>query len=346
MIFLGDIAHPFTSAPNWGSLDRLTDGQPVVVNLEGAIVNTTVHLPDRKLFNHVSVIDALAGVGAKVVCLANNHITDVEQGVEITRQILAENSMMGVGAGTPSEAASPVFLNYNGHEYAFVAFGWSTIQCVPARPSMAGVNPLTPDAVLKTIAKVRRERPRAVIVAMFHWNMELERYPQPAHRQLAFAAIDEGADAIIGHHPHCVGGFEIYRGCPIVYSLGDWWIPHGVFLDGQLSFPDYTLRQVAFEWEYGKQSVLHWFDYSRDTHEISYDSSEVLGEGVGVPHHTPFSGLSAAEYKTWFRRNRVKRNALPIYYDYRSITANLLRDAYVRGRQPFVVAARKVFGRT
>jgi poly-gamma-glutamate synthesis protein (capsule biosynthesis protein) len=34
-------------------------------------------------------------------------------------------------------------------------------------------------------------------------------------------AIDQGADAVIGHGPHQVRGIEIYKGRPIFYSLGN-----------------------------------------------------------------------------------------------------------------------------
>jgi poly-gamma-glutamate synthesis protein (capsule biosynthesis protein) len=33
--------------------------------------------------------------------------------------------------------------------------------------------------------------------------------------------IDAGADAVVGGHPHIVQGAELYRGHPIVYSLGN-----------------------------------------------------------------------------------------------------------------------------
>ena len=38
---------------------------------------------------------------------------------------------------------------------------------------------------------------------------------------LAHAAIDSGADLVVGHGPHLVRGVEIYKGRPIFYSLGD-----------------------------------------------------------------------------------------------------------------------------
>ncbi len=38
------------------------------------------------------------------------------------------------------------------------------------------------------------------------------------------AAIDAGADAIVGHGPHVLNGIEMYRGKPIVYSLGHYYM--------------------------------------------------------------------------------------------------------------------------
>lgn len=33
--------------------------------------------------------------------------------------------------------------------------------------------------------------------------------------------IEIGADAVINHHQHCYSGYEIYKGCPIVFGLGN-----------------------------------------------------------------------------------------------------------------------------
>jgi poly-gamma-glutamate synthesis protein (capsule biosynthesis protein) len=38
---------------------------------------------------------------------------------------------------------------------------------------------------------------------------------------LAHAAIDNGADAFVGHGPHLLRGIEIYKGKPIFYDLGE-----------------------------------------------------------------------------------------------------------------------------
>jgi len=346
MIFLGDVAHPFATAPDWSSLNEVLNGEPVVLNLEGALTSDIGLRSEPKLFNHVSVLDAMRKIGTRIVCLANNHITDIDQGAAITANRLQEEDMLPVGAGANlRNAAAPREFVRNGRTYIFVAFGWPTIQCVPAGDTNEGVNPLDPAHVIETISYLRRSGPDHVIIAMFHWNIELERYPQPAHRQLAFSVIESGANAVIGHHPHCVGGFEMYRDCPIAYSLGDWWIPHRVFFDGKLSFPDYTLPQIAFDWDIGRAPLLHWFEYERETHAISYRRSESLVSDSGPTEHTPFAGLSQKEYRKWFRRHRVKRKGLPIYSDFRATMRNDLRDRFIGGRHIMISLIRSFSGK-
>jgi len=59
------------------------------------------------------------------------------------------------------------------------------------------------------------------IVATFHWGVPYVREPSEADRAKARFAVDCGADLVIGHHPHIVQPFEIHRGCPIFYSVGN-----------------------------------------------------------------------------------------------------------------------------
>ena len=60
-----------------------------------------------------------------------------------------------------------------------------------------------------------------VIIASCHWGIEREYYPNDVQKQLAHVAIDNGADLVIGEHPHVLQGIETYNGKKIVYSLGN-----------------------------------------------------------------------------------------------------------------------------
>lgn len=57
-----------------------------------------------------------------------------------------------------------------------------------------------------------------VIIASFHWGEEKAEYPNDVQVELAHAAIDAGADLVLGHHPHVLQGIEQYKG-KILYTV-------------------------------------------------------------------------------------------------------------------------------
>jgi poly-gamma-glutamate capsule biosynthesis protein CapA/YwtB (metallophosphatase superfamily) len=59
------------------------------------------------------------------------------------------------------------------------------------------------------------------IVTVFHWGVPYVRTPHPDDQAKARLAVDLGANLVIGHHPHIIQPFEIYKGCPIFYSVGN-----------------------------------------------------------------------------------------------------------------------------
>lgn len=77
------------------------------------------------------------------------------------------------------------------------------------------------DAVLvgQAIAEARREAD--FVILGVHWGVEFSYRPTATQMRIARFCIDQGADAIIGSHPHVLQGIEIYKGRPIFYSLGN-----------------------------------------------------------------------------------------------------------------------------
>lgn len=74
--------------------------------------------------------------------------------------------------------------------------------------------------MIENIRQVESQGAQVVIVS-FHWGMEKENYPNDNQKNLAHSAIDNGADLVLGHHPHVLQGIEKYKGKNIVYSLGN-----------------------------------------------------------------------------------------------------------------------------
>lgn len=60
-----------------------------------------------------------------------------------------------------------------------------------------------------------------VVVISFHWGISGSSNIVGYQQEVGRAAIDAGADLVIGHHPHVLQGIEVWQGKPIFYSLGN-----------------------------------------------------------------------------------------------------------------------------
>jgi poly-gamma-glutamate capsule biosynthesis protein CapA/YwtB (metallophosphatase superfamily) len=60
-----------------------------------------------------------------------------------------------------------------------------------------------------------------VVIVFPHWGTEYDPTPFRGQQTLARAALDAGADMVIGNHAHWAGAMEVYKGKPIWYALGN-----------------------------------------------------------------------------------------------------------------------------
>ena len=334
MIFVGDIAVTKDVHPRIIDLPEAFKRNIVVANLEGAIVpENSVSTKETKLFNDESVINFLKYLNVKVVSIGNNHITDVPEAFQNTKEVLDKYNIARCGAGDNlEESGQPAIINIENQQYAFLSFGWDVISCIYADTKKGGCNPLSAKWVLRCIENTKFNYPNAKIIALPHWNYELELYPQPMHRELAKLMIDAGAEGVFGHHPHCVNGIEYYKGVPIVYSLGNWFIPDGVYFDNRLQFPSIAKLQLAVEWN-GKELICHWFEYKPEKQEIQFIESIAAKECSKIKKLTPYSSMDNATYIKWFKKNRRKKKGLPVYKYVSSNLRNTLNTKWVLSRQ-------------
>jgi len=186
-------------------------------------------------------VPVLAAAGFDVLSLANNHAMDYgAEGLLDTVSAVQRAGMRPVGAGSSStEASRPVVVDASGVRVAFLAFlafrgEGALAACGPASPTRAGVNVLHGGAsgvtervraVLRTAISDARRMANIVLVS-YHWGLERHRTPTEYQVALARATIDAGADGVIGHHPHVLQPYAIYRGKPILYSLGNFTAPN------------------------------------------------------------------------------------------------------------------------
>lgn len=65
------------------------------------------------------------------------------------------------------------------------------------------------------------KKPGNLVVVSFHWGIEGSHATHSIQISLGHAAVDAGADLVIGTHPHVLQGIEEYKGKKILYSLGN-----------------------------------------------------------------------------------------------------------------------------
>lgn len=317
----------------------------ILANLEGPILSTRdLELLGRRkplpLHNTPEVLDALCLFGVKAVYLANNHMYDWNVSAAHTLSLLASVGVAGFGAGADlAEANTPFIFDRGDTRVRVFAFGWSVIGCRPAASDREGVNSLTPEHTLDTIRRLRNRDDCSFVVFVMHWNYELERYPQPAHRQLAHDLIHEGVDAVIGLHSHVAQGAELVDGKPVVYGLGNWLFPIRQVGHLRLAYPSVTARELAVELDIENRRVMnvrfHWHQFDADRNSVRRERTEDW-KGKILQHLTPYAGMSHQEYLRWFKASRTRRRGLPVYEDYHHTCCNRVKDRYVKLRQAII----------
>ena len=168
--------------------------------------------------------DALARGGISVVSTANNHAWDYgERGLDETIANLDRAGVRHAGTGaTLEEAWKPAVVEAAGRRVAFVAatdvWNFGPLAEHPASTHVAGADA---DAIGRAVRAALALPGVDAAIASVHGGYEYVDTPSPRMQALAHAAIDAGASAFVGHHPHVVQGVEWYKGRPVFYSLGN-----------------------------------------------------------------------------------------------------------------------------
>lgn len=201
-------------------LPLLQNAPIVLANLEGPFAREARKQPRNFSYRvDVQLASSLTRAGINVVTLANNHLMDCGRaGVLETLDVLSSARVSALGAGVNERAAhAPVILQAGRLKIGLLGYYWN--RRTAATPDQPGSAMDPPDALEADIRGLRDRVDR--IVVTFHWGVPYEREPSLEDRSKARFAIDCGADAVVGHHPHVVQPFEIYRGYPIFYSVGN-----------------------------------------------------------------------------------------------------------------------------
>ncbi len=189
--------------------DYLKSGDLLYINLESPLIkNCPIIHGGFKFCGDARAIAGLDFAGVNVANLANNHLTNFgPAGTNETQILLAKHGIGMSGLGLYE------IRDIRGIKFAFLGFN--------------GVGTHIDRAELKREIDLVRPQVDVVVVA-FHWGKEYELLPVAGAgiapdnpREIGHLAIDDGADLVIGNHPHWVQPVEIYNGKLITYAHGN-----------------------------------------------------------------------------------------------------------------------------
>ncbi|MBS4190477.1 CapA family protein [Bacillus sp. FJAT-49705] len=211
---------------------------------------------DKSIHLHTdsSAIQAVKNAGFTVMNLANNHVMDYkEKGLLDTLDTFESSNMDYVGAGKNRKDAKEQ-INYqdvNGVRVATLGFTDEFVSGDIATKEQGGVLSANPDVFFEMIAKAKdpKQGNADLVVVNVHWGQEYDTDTSPRQKALAKAMVDAGADIIIGHHPHVLQSFDIYKQGVIFYSLGNF-----VFDQGWTRTKDTAMVQYNLE-DNGKATI-------------------------------------------------------------------------------------------
>lgn len=221
---------------------------------------------------------ALARAGFNVISMAGNHCMDWgREAFFETRESLEAAGIQVVGAGKDiAEARRPVVVELgDGTRVAFLAYSsilphsyWADERrpgCAPMRAhtiyeQVEHDQPGTP-ARIHTFAHrddlaamqedIRRAKREADLVFVSqHWGIHFVRAVIADYEHdVARAAIQAGADAIIGGHPHIIKGCQVIDGKPVFHSLCNFATDLRMDEEHAKSKSWNEIRGLAEEWE-------------------------------------------------------------------------------------------------
>lgn len=205
--------------------DVLKEADVAFANLESQISDRGVNVGSIYSFRaDPKSIEGLIHAGFDVLSVANNHSFDY------TREAFADSllrlkhaDIAYTGGGfTKEEAHLPVVKFVRGTKIGFLGYTNSGLAQWSASENQPGIAWVDWNTLEKLRQDIRAAKARVDILAVsIHTGNEYRTQPNEFQKTFAKTAIDEGADLIIGHHPHVVQPLEQYKQGWIAYSLGN-----------------------------------------------------------------------------------------------------------------------------
>lgn len=324
ILLFGDFAIPYWGCINVDSIRPITEKKIVIANLEGPfITKKEVKAIDKYKINLCAdreCVNYLEKLNIDYLSFANNHILDYEQTLWETVSILSNKGIDFFGT-----AEKPYIEFVDADKKVCI---WGAVSYITGRTSNRydKINAFNPTRLIHQISDYKNENPEVYLIVYLHWGYEFAMFPQPADREWALRAIDIGANAVIGVHPHEVQGIEKHNNGIIVYSLGNFILPKS-----DLSRPNLSndrsivnsdllhIPKIGVEIDLSTNEIL--------IHDLFYDEKEskLLYRGKTNEYEKnslPYTNFSFKQYRKWYKKQKYKGeqrsrfNIYPIFYSY------------------------------
>ena len=174
-----------------------------IVNFEGTLTESTTPAVKQFTFKGPKeYLNILTDSGVDFMSFANNHMYDyLEKGCQDTIEVFKENDV-------PYASLDEVGI----FKVKGVKLGMVSVH--------GEVESEEAEMIENGIQKLKKKGVDIIIVSI-HSGVERANYPSDKQKNLAYCAVDAGADLVLGHHPHVIQGAEFYKGVYIEYSLGN-----------------------------------------------------------------------------------------------------------------------------
>lgn len=214
----------------WSGLNGLFRRDDLtIVNVECPVSDEGAQITKEFSFHGTpAALPAMHDAGVDVGSLANNHAYDrgPDALIDSVRN-LDHAGIAPIGAGKDEDdALEPAFFDLRGWRVAVLGFDevLDPLDEVagPDKPGTAAGH----DFSLMVHAVERADADADLVVVMIHWGVELDTQPRDYQVVEGHRLIDVGADMIFGAHAHRLQAFDLYKGKPIFWSLGNFVWPN------------------------------------------------------------------------------------------------------------------------
>ncbi len=264
-------------------------------------------------------IEGLKWAGFNCVTLANNHFLDYgKEGVSNTLEVCRKYGLDTVGGGLDlTEASKILYKDIKGKRIAII--NCCEHEFSIATNNTAGSNPLNPIKQYYAILEAKKQVNYVLVIV--HGGHEHFQLPSPRMQEAYRFFIDAGADAVVNHHQHCFSGYEMYKGKPIFYGLGNFCFDNpntcnGLWTEGIMTELEFDSEKVGF--------TIYPYHQCASEPNILFGDDSLYRKRI-----EELNGIIANE--------TALKNEVNKYYDH---CANLYSDAFEPVRMRYYLGAK------